>query len=254
MNLHKVKPKCAMDDLILPEEVRTQLESILEEEPYADELLSYGLTPRRKVLLHGPSGCGKTSIAHAVALRLEVPFYPISSAQLFDSHLGSSQKNVAEKIAFATQNRCVVLFDEFDSIAANRGENDSGASRAINAVVNTLLTDLENKEPLGMIFACTNFLDAIDSAVQRRFDAIIEIPSVTKEGLLKIAQSILKDQFGLKAQDVLKQASTPALVAQRAKDMLRLAVVSSAKLKHAKTDDLFEELSKKRKLKAEASQ
>lgn len=153
MNIQSVTPRCKLSDLTLPPEVLAEIRAVLEETEYETAFREHGVPVRKKLLLHGPSGNGKTSIAHAFASELGIKVAEVSTSETIDSHLGGSAKNVASAIQYAAQNRCVLLMDEFDSLGASRDEPDHASSKSLNQMVNTLLTDLENKVPLGMIVA-----------------------------------------------------------------------------------------------------
>jgi SpoVK/Ycf46/Vps4 family AAA+-type ATPase len=223
MSIHEqIEPKCSFDDLVLPDEVMAAINEVLEDHEFQ-------LKVRRRILLHGPSGCGKTSIAHALARKLKIKLHEISTAQVTESHLGATERNTENIFKFAQSNRVVVLIDEFDGIGAARIDTDSSSSRTENRQVNTVLTGLEGREPLGMIVACTNLFDQIDEAIMRRFDLILEIPMPGRVILKKIAQSIIKDRYGITVDEVLAEASTPAMVVRVAQNKLRKAVIARAK-------------------------
>ncbi len=65
--------------------------------------------------------------------------------------------------------RASLVFDEFDSIAAKRTGRDDGGSRAGNAVVAQLLTELDGFRPEVpvLIIGTTNRIDMIDEALLR---------------------------------------------------------------------------------------
>jgi SpoVK/Ycf46/Vps4 family AAA+-type ATPase len=241
MNIPSVSPRCKLSDLVLPSDVLEELRRLLEEGEYETAFREHGVPVRKKILLHGPSGCGKTSIAHALADELQIKVATVQLSETVGSHLGESQKNVASALQYAAQNRCVLLIDEFDAIGAVRDEPSSSASKSLNQVVNTLLMDLETKIPLGLIIACTNFYQAIDPALIRRFDLILEVPSPSREALFKLAESVIRGRFGIRPEDVLALASTPATVVARAYDLLRKKIIASEKSKNANTLPLFDE-------------
>jgi SpoVK/Ycf46/Vps4 family AAA+-type ATPase len=234
-----VPPNCTLENLFLPDSVTDAIGGILEDQEYADALLAEGLVPRRSLLLHGPSGCGKTSIAHALANKLKVKLFIVSLAQMVGSHLGESEKNAETAFKFASQNRCVLLIDEFDSIAASRIDPESAAALASNRLVNTVLTCMDSKPPLGLLIACTNLFDAIDSAVVRRFDATLEVPPASRDALRKIAHSIVGGRMGLSVDEVLANASTASSVVKYANDLLRRRVIELEKHRRSDTLSLF---------------
>lgn len=242
MSLYEmIEPKCSLADLVLPESVTNPVKEILEDHEYRDALMEAGLACRKKILFHGPPGCGKTSIAHALAKELEAKFYSVSLAQAVGSHLGESEKNVEAIFKFAQLNRVVMLLDEFDSIGSARrtGKMDNSADRQDNRMVNTVLTCIENRPPLGLIIGATNLFETLDEAVLRRFDMIIEVPSATRPALKKIANGVIKGRFGISIDEILQEASTPAAVVRVATDRLRRKVIEKERMIRAETGSLF---------------
>src|SRR5262249_54605526 len=63
----------------------------------------------------------------------------------------------------------VIFFDEFDSIASQRSTYSDGGSRANNAVVAQLLTELDGfrEDQAVMVIGTTNRIDIIDEALLR---------------------------------------------------------------------------------------
>jgi transitional endoplasmic reticulum ATPase len=95
---------------------------------------------------------------------------------------GESERKVRDLFAEARRNApAVVVFDEFDSIAGRRSGWDDGGSRASNAVVAQLLTELDGFRPEVpvLIIGTTNRIDLIDDALLRpsRFKPInVDLP------------------------------------------------------------------------------
>lgn len=238
--IQPIEPKLTFSSLVLPPAVSAQLTEIMEDFEFQDALAKAELPVRRKIILYGPPGCGKTSIAHALAAELKMKLFVVSMAGVVDSFMGSSEKNVKKIFEAAEFHRCVVLMDEFDSIACARAADpESSASLTENRIVNTLLTSMDNTKPLGMILAATNLYDSLDPAVRRRFDSTISVPSVSREGLLEIARITLKGRFGIEPRAVLELASTPAAVVQVATDMVRRKVIAGERARRAETKPLF---------------
>jgi transitional endoplasmic reticulum ATPase len=78
----------------------------------------------------------------------------------------------------------VIVFDEFDSIASRRSGREDGGSRAGNAIVAQLLTELDGFRPEVpvLVIGTTNRLDIIDEALLRpsRFRPVhIDLPDET---------------------------------------------------------------------------
>lgn len=145
------------------------------------EDLRYDLVPRG-FIFHGPPGTGKTLFAKAVANKMDATIQVISGPEITDMYVGESERKVRELFAEARRNApTVVVFDEFDSIAGRRSGRGDGGSRAGNAIVAQLLTELDGFRPEVpvLIIGTTNRIDIIDDALLRpsRFRPIrIDLP------------------------------------------------------------------------------
>jgi transitional endoplasmic reticulum ATPase len=143
---------------------------------FSEQAESYRIT-FNGVLLHGPSGVGKTFIAKATAGEFALNFVHVTSGELISKWLGESARNVAEVFRVAATNvPCLLLFDEFDSVARRREDDPDNESRR---VVNQLLTSLEEYRTVSelIVMAATNRLEQLDPAVVRpgRFDRHIRV-------------------------------------------------------------------------------
>ncbi len=143
--------------------------------------LRHDLVPRG-FIFHGPPGTGKTLFAKAIAAQLKATIQVVSGPEVTDMYVGESERKVRELFAQARRNApAVIVFDEFDSIASRRSGRDDGGTRANNAVVAQLLTELDGFRPEVpvLIIGTTNRIDLIDDALLRpsRFRPIkIDLP------------------------------------------------------------------------------
>ena len=90
--------------------------------------------------------------------------------EITDMYVGESERKLRELFAEARRNApAVLVFDEFDSIAGRRSGRDDGGSRAGNAIVAQLLTELDGFRPEVpvLIIGTTNRIDIIDDALLR---------------------------------------------------------------------------------------
>jgi SpoVK/Ycf46/Vps4 family AAA+-type ATPase len=136
----------------------------------------------RGFIFHGPPGTGKTLFAKAIANAMNATIQMVSGPEIMDMWVGKSESNLRRLFAIARRNApAVIFFDEFDSIAAQRSGSSDGGSRASNAVVAQLLTELDgfHADQDILVIGTTNRLDIIDEALLRpsRFQPIqIELP------------------------------------------------------------------------------
>lgn len=124
----------------------------------------------RGFIFHGPPGTGKTLFAKAIATEMGGTIQVVSGPEVTDMYVGESERKLRELFAEARRNApAVLVFDEFDSIAAKRTGRDDGGSRAGNAVVAQLLTELDGFRPEVpvLIIGTTNRIDIIDEALLR---------------------------------------------------------------------------------------
>ena len=116
----------------------------------------------------------------------------VSGPEIMDMWLGKSESNLRRIFTIARRNApAVIFFDEFDSIAAQRSSFGDGGSRASNAVVAQLLTELDgfHADQDILVIGTTNRLDIIDEALLRpsRFQPI-QIPLPDLAARRKIAE------------------------------------------------------------------
>ena len=154
-------------------------------EPLRDPSVAatFGVTPGGKLLLYGPPGTGKTLIARAIAGEVKAAFYSISCQDLISKWLGESSERLNRLFDEAQQNeRAIIFFDEFDSVASKRDGGGNGASGEMARFVATFLTKVDgfkqrDKDKMLLLIAATNRPWALDSAMLRggRFDTQIYV-------------------------------------------------------------------------------
>lgn len=188
----ELTPARVIDDLVLPQIVRTASQELIEEHHRADLLRSYGLRPRNRVLLAGAPGNGKTSLAEALAHGMMVPLIVARYDGLIASYLGETASRLRRLFDYVRTRGCVLFFDEFDTVGKERGdEHETGE---IKRVVSSLLLQVDDLPPHVVVVAATNHPELLDRAVWRRFQLRLELPpptrQQTKEFFEKLAERI----------------------------------------------------------------
>jgi len=165
-------PKTRRSDMVLTKEIESRLDRILQEQKERERLLAHGLQPRRKLLLMGPPGSGKTMTASALAGDLHLPLYLIVLDGIITKFMGETAAKLRLVFQALEENRGVYLIDEFDAIGGQRAAtNDVGE---IRRVLNSFLQFLEQDASQSLIVAATNHPAALDRALFRRFDDVIQ--------------------------------------------------------------------------------
>lgn len=160
-------------DLVLSDEVQVAVTELVEEQVRSDLLRSYNIEPRSRLLLLGPPGNGKTSLAEAIAESLGVPFIVVRYDGVIGSFLGETNQRLKQVFDYARTRRCVLFFDEFDTVGKERGDrHDSGE---IKRVVSTLLLQIDSLPSHVVVIAATNHQELLDRAVWRRFQIKLEL-------------------------------------------------------------------------------
>lgn len=146
-----------------------------------------------KFLFVGNPGTGKTEAAKQLARILHRDLYIVNFDTLVDSRLGMTAKNITlmfnEINAFAMPQRAIFLFDEIDSLALDRiNKNDI---REMGRATSTLLRCLDDLNSKCLLIATTNLQKQLDTALKRRFDAIIDFDQYSLDDLVEIATTYI---------------------------------------------------------------
>lgn len=177
---HFEVPEARFEDIGGYQEIKAEIQQALNliagSYRLPNERLRRELIPRG-FIFHGPPGTGKTLFAKAIANRLNATVQVVSGPEVMDMYVGESERKIRDLFAEARRNApAVLVFDEFDAIAAQRSGRADGGNRAGNAVVAQILTEMDGFRPdvPMLVIGTTNRLDIIDTALLRpsRFQAI----------------------------------------------------------------------------------
>jgi SpoVK/Ycf46/Vps4 family AAA+-type ATPase len=161
-----------------PDAVQQALEQIVFERKKEEELYNENLHPTRTALFTGPPGVGKTLAARWVAHHLELPLIVLDLAAVMSSFLGRTGNNLRNILDYAKGIRCVLLLDEFDSIAKRR--DDDADVGELKRLVTVLLQEIDHWPHTSLLIAATNHKELLDPAAWRRFEVIVDfgLPSI----------------------------------------------------------------------------
>lgn len=188
------------DDVAGIEEVKDELEDILDYMRNPDKYNRLGARIPTGVILYGPPGTGKTMVAKAMARHAQARFIQTNGSVFINKYLGASADRVRALFTKAREKSPTIVFiDEVDSIAGHRG--GAQGHREYDMAINQLLTEMDgfatnkSKYPV-IVVAATNRLDMIDRAMLRpgRFDRHVAVNRPDIEGRFRILNVHMKNK------------------------------------------------------------
>lgn len=188
------KKKVRFSDVAGADEVKEELEEIVEFLKNPKKFNELGARIPKGVLLYGPPGTGKTLLARAVAGEAGVPFFSISGSDFVEMFVGVGASRVRDLFEQAKKNApCIVFIDEIDAVGRQRGAGLGGGHDEREQTLNQLLVEMDGFAPNEgiIIIAATNRPDILDPALLRpgRFDREITvgIPDINgRKEILKV--------------------------------------------------------------------
>lgn len=188
------KKKVTFADVAGADEVKEELEEIVEFLRNPKKFTEIGARIPKGVLLYGPPGTGKTLVARAVAGEADVPFFSISGSDFVEMFVGVGASRVRDLFEQAKKNApCIVFIDEIDAVGRQRGAGLGGGHDEREQTLNQLLVEMDGFEANEgiIIIAATNRPDILDPALLRpgRFDRQItmDVPDIVgREEILKV--------------------------------------------------------------------
>lgn len=178
-------------NIFLNPKMKVFLDRLYLEHSNKKKLQHAGLKPKSKLLFYGPPGTGKTLTAHYIATILGLPLCIVQLSHVVSSLMGDTASNLSKIFNFISSNPCVLLIDEFDTFAKNRGDsNDVGE---LQRIVNTLLQNLDSHSASeSIVIAATNYDESLlDQAVWRRFDGVLKFEIPTSGEVIHFLKYIL---------------------------------------------------------------
>ncbi len=175
----KVPPSTTFADVAGIDEVRVELEEIVQFLRSPEKFERLGARIPRGALLVGPPGTGKTLLARAVAGEAGVAFFSISASEFVEMFVGVGASRVRDLFSQARQAAPAVIFiDEVDAVGRKRSVRAMGNEER-DQTLNQLLVELDgfNERQAVVVLAATNRVDILDKALLRpgRFDRHITL-------------------------------------------------------------------------------
>nr|WP_269438275.1 ATP-dependent zinc metalloprotease FtsH [Phosphitispora fastidiosa] len=180
------KKKVTFEDVAGADEVKQELEEVVEFLKHPKKFNELGAKIPKGVLLFGSPGTGKTLLARAVAGEAGVPFFSISGSDFVEMFVGVGASRVRDLFEQAKKNSpCIVFIDEIDAVGRQRGAGLGGGHDEREQTLNQLLVEMDGFSPNEgiIIIAATNRPDILDPALLRpgRFDRqiVVDVPDVS---------------------------------------------------------------------------
>ena len=235
-----LEPPVTFQDVAGIDEVREELEEIVQYLRSSERYERLGAKIPRGALLVGSPGTGKTLLAKAVAGEAGVPFFSMSASEFVEMFVGVGASRVRDLFSKARQAApCVVFIDEIDAVGRRRNVKAMGNDER-DQTLNQLLVELDGftDRQAVVVLAATNRVDILDKALLRpgRFDRHINVSlpdRVGREAILRVhtrktplheevsLERLARLTTGMSGADLANLVNEAALFAAR-KDMERI--------------------------------
>jgi len=188
--IEKLSSDYKTTDIVCSSSVMDELNYFLKEQRSLKLLNGMDLPMANKVLFYGPSGCGKTLASYVLAGELKKMMIVINLGAIVSSKLGETSKNLTKLFRSASNEECIIFFDEFDSLGKIRDyDQDHGEMKR---VVNTILQLFDFLPKNSVVIAATNQINMIDESLLRRFDLSLKLDLPNSDQINELIDRILK--------------------------------------------------------------
>ncbi len=236
---NKEYSKVTFADVAGINEVKEEVQEIVEYLKEPAKFSSLGAQIPKGVLLVGPPGTGKTLLARAIAGEADVSFFSLSGSDFVEMFVGVGAARVRDLFRRAKEEakgkRGVIIFiDEIDAVGRKRGAGIGGGHDEREQTLNQLLSEMDGfeKNEHVIIIAATNRPDILDMALLRpgRFDRKITVPPPDlkgREDILKVHIKNKKVETGVDVQVLARR--TPGFVGADLENLCNEAALLAAR-------------------------
>lgn len=186
-----------LDDIVLPKEIKSEIEDIVFEHEYSDYFNSINLLPSNKIILEWEPWCWKTMISYALSNILKRELKIINLSKIVSSHLWETASNISWLFSKYNNENHILFIDEFDIIWRLRWDNNNDHNE-MKRIVNSLLQLIDYFPSKWMLIFATNDINIIDKALLRRMDKVLTIPMPTVTNIKKF----IKHKFKMYNQNI----------------------------------------------------
>lgn len=213
--------------------------------------LAVGIKPAKGMILSGPPGTGKTLLTKVIARESGANVITVRGPELRSKWFGESEEKV--RLIFAKAREvapCILLFDEIDAMAPERGRDPNGQ---VDSIVNQLLAEMDGVEDNESIFVIgtTNKPKILDPALLRPgrldYQVFVPLPDVqARKSIFEIhlrgkpvsstlsVDAVLPLTEGFSGADIAEACRLATLTALREKDFSTTEIeVETAHLEQA---------------------
>ena len=207
MDIHDLvirdKEVVSLEDVFLNKENQKNIQQLVKEYKYVDELTKYKLPVNNKVMLQGSSGCGKTTTAKAIANALGKQILILNLSNIVCARIGETSQNIKLVFDKAGRDKSVLFLDEFDQIGKSRDDSDKDVGE-MRRLVNTIIQLIDYYPKDAILICATNHPEIIDTALLRRFQLRIDFDMPSIEILNSYYDKLL-NSFPLELQDIKRK-------------------------------------------------
>ena len=191
--------KTKFSDIAGMEEVKNELEEIIDYLKDPEKYKKVWARPPKWVLLYGEPWSWKTLLARAVAGEANVEFFSASGSEFMEMLVGMGAAKVRTLFKQAKDaGKAIIFIDEIDAIGKKRGNGNTGGHQEQEQTLNQILTEMDGFETDTniIVIAATNRPDILDPALLRagRFDRKIYVTTPTADEREAIFKYYLKEK------------------------------------------------------------